>query len=185
MIVTNKPLFALTANDLMSQSLVLVPQEMSLQGAAHLLTQSQVSGAPVIDAEGRCIGVLSSMDFVHMVEQNSHPRRPCESPSEEVFTSSQIVKSEDEKYLVRDHMTADPVLVSPNTNIGELAQMMMNAHIHRVIVATEEGKPVGIVSTMDILAALAHAYKVQEREPNFASTAETKEIVDKVSYSLE
>ena len=45
----DKPLACLTAADLMSRDLVLVPQEMSLQGAAHLLSRSHVSGAPVVD----------------------------------------------------------------------------------------------------------------------------------------
>jgi CBS domain-containing protein len=50
------------------------------------------------------------------------------------------------------------VLVTANVKIGELARMMMEAHIHRVIVVDRiTSRPVGIVSSMDILAAVARA----------------------------
>ena len=46
--ITNKAIFSLTAADLMSKTMVMVPQDMSLEGAARLLSQAQVSGAPVV-----------------------------------------------------------------------------------------------------------------------------------------
>lgn len=58
---------------------------------------------------------------------------------------------------VRQFMTADPVTVSPSTSIRVLARSMIDAHIHRVIVVDGDGKPVGIVSATDVLAALAYA----------------------------
>lgn len=182
----NKPLFALTANDLMTQTLVIVPQEMSLQGAAHLLMQAQVTGAPVVDGEGKCMGVLSSTDFVHVVEKNSHAKQPCNCESSGFFTSSQIVEPAEEKMqLVRDFMTRNPVVISASTNIGDLAQLMINAHIHRVIVCNDEGRPVGLVSSTDILAAMARAFQAQEREPNLPNAGKTNETVDNMAYSLE
>lgn len=173
------------ASDLMSQSLCLVPQEMSLSGAAHLLSQAQVTGAPVIDEQGKCIGVISSMDFVHLVEKNSHAAHSC-GCKEGFFTSSQMGPAEEEKPLqVRDYMTSDPVMVPPSANIGELAEKMMNAHIHRIIVCDEAGKPLGIVSSMDVLAAVAHAYQVQKMDPKGSAAEVKKEVVDIVAYSLE
>jgi CBS domain-containing protein len=59
-------------------------------------------------------------------------------------------------------MTADPVLVAPETRIGELAKMMVDAHIHRVIVAGADRRPAGIVSSTEVLAALARAAHEQE-----------------------
>jgi CBS domain-containing protein len=60
----SRPLLALTATDLMIAPVMTIPQETSLREAAHLLSRSHISGAPVVDAEGRCLGVLSSSDFV-------------------------------------------------------------------------------------------------------------------------
>jgi predicted transcriptional regulator len=57
---------------------------------------------------------------------------------------------------VRDYMTADVVTVAPDTSIGTMARMMLDAHIHRLIVVEGERRPVGVVSSTDILAAVAH-----------------------------
>ena len=54
-------------------------------------------------------------------------------------------------------MTGDPVTVSQNTPVQKLAQMMLDAHIHRLIVVDREQRPVGIITSTDILAAFARA----------------------------
>jgi CBS-domain-containing membrane protein len=153
---THKPLLALTAADLMSQALVMIPQDMSLEGAARLLSQAHVTGAPVIDAEGRCAGVLSATDFVHWAEAGSRPKAADEqaawSCSWQIFEPDTLPQD-----AVRHYMTADPVTVTVSSRIGELAQMMLDARIHRVIVVDANQRPIGIVSSTDLLAALAQA----------------------------
>ena len=69
MLQTKKPFRSLTARDLMSKDVLLIPRKASLRHAAHLLAQSRVSGAPVVDDDGRCVGVLSTTDFMRVVEQ--------------------------------------------------------------------------------------------------------------------
>jgi CBS-domain-containing membrane protein len=148
----DKPLASLTAADLMSRDVVLVPQEMSLQGAAHLLSRAHVSGAPVVDVNRRCIGVLSTTDFLHWVE-NGNTRQ---KPSEAVCHAWQIFGDEASPTdTVACFMTADPVMAAPGTSIGAIAQMMLDARIHRVIVVDHNEHPIGIVSSTDVLAAVA------------------------------
>ena len=60
-------------------------------------------------------------------------------------------------------MTRDPVTVSPGATIGDLARKMIDVHIHRVIVVDNNGKPIGIVSSTDLLAALALADSAQKK----------------------
>ena len=55
------------------------------------------------------------------------------------------------------YMTEDVVTASPHMPLPELAQMMVDAHIHRIVVVDEESRPIGIVSSTDILAAMARA----------------------------
>ena len=73
--IASKSLLALTAADLMSSPVITIPKEMSLQGAAHMLCRFSISGAPVVDASGRCIGVLSTTDFLSWAEKGQQ-RRP-------------------------------------------------------------------------------------------------------------
>lgn len=148
--VLNKPLTELTAADLMSTTLVMIPQDMSLKCAAHLLSQANITGAPVVSADGRCVGVLSSTDFIHWAEKG-----PKQDPQKGVCSSWQIVDEELSCEDVKHYMTADPVTASPGTPIAEVSRMMLDAHIHRVIVVDRNGRPTGIVSSTDILAAIA------------------------------
>src|SRR5262249_60242670 len=75
------------------------------------------------------------------------------------------------------HMTRDPVTVSPTTDIADLARRMLDAHIHRVIVVDAENRPVGIISSTDILAAVAYADKVRATAGTTADTIQNREPV--------
>jgi CBS domain-containing protein len=61
--ISENPLMALTAGDLMSRELTTVSAGMSLREAAVRLARAEVHGAPVVDGEGRCVGVLSVSDL--------------------------------------------------------------------------------------------------------------------------
>jgi CBS domain-containing protein len=140
----------------MSRNVVLVPKEMSLPGAARLLAQAGVSGAPVVDDEGRCIGVLSNTDFVRYADTAMMRRQqPCVSHTSHSWDVVKPLEPNGEQ--VADYMTKDPVTALPHTTIRELARMMIDAHIHRVIVVDRDQKPIGIVSSTDILTVVAHA----------------------------
>jgi CBS domain-containing protein len=158
MLTLTKPFLGLTAADLMTTDLVVIPQEMSLQGAAHLLLQSKISGAPVVDVEGRCIGVLSATDFLAWTDKGEHAAKRSPPYCATAHSAWQLMNVESlPASTVSRYMTADPVTVSPATSIGELAQKMLDGHIHRVIVVNEQEQPVGIVSSTDVLAAVAYA----------------------------
>jgi predicted transcriptional regulator len=154
-------LFALTAGEIMSRNLVVIPREMSLEGAARTLGRSGVTGAPVVDSEGRCIGVLSATDFMTKVEHLHDLQKEKDDTVCKPWQIPGCVAESDCR--VEDCMTHDPVLVGASVKIGELARMMMDAHIHRVIVVdTATDQPIGIVSSIDILAALARAARYEE-----------------------
>jgi len=152
----DKPFLILTADELMTRPVAVFAQETSLRAAAHLLSQWRVSGAPVVDAAGRCVGVLSAIDFVHWAK-NERPAGAVDrvwAPG--VCSDWQLVELEFlPKDAVRWYMTPDPVTATPATPITELARRMRDAHIHRVIVVDEDRRPLGIVTSTDILAAVA------------------------------
>jgi CBS-domain-containing membrane protein len=157
----HKPIFTLTAADLMSRELVMVPCEMSLQGAARMLSRARVSGAPVVDGTGRCVGVVSTTDFLNWVDEEH--ARPLREPKETACNSWQIFgNAAAPTDCVSDVMTSDPVVVQPGTAIGEVAQMMLDARIHRVLVVDSSDRPIGILSTTDILAAVAREARLHE-----------------------
>jgi predicted transcriptional regulator len=153
---TTKPLLSLTVGELMSADLLLIPQEMSLQMAARLLSRHQVSGAPVVDSQGHCVGVLSSIDFMHWVEKEKAQTGDKENTD---FHSSWQMESGEllPADTIVHNMTADPVIASRDQPIRELARRMLDAHVHRVIVVDEQNFPLGVVTATDLLAAIAYA----------------------------
>ena len=170
MLQVAKSLLSQCAADIMSHHVVMIPREMSLQGAARMLARASVTGAPVVDATGRCIGVLSATDFMHSVEHDRQTKR-ANNTSEATCKAWQILEDvPDSTCTVEELMTKDPVLVIPGTRIGELARMMMDAHIHRLIVVDHvSGRPIGIVSSMDVLAAVARADLAEHEESEDAT----------------
>jgi CBS domain-containing protein len=106
-----------------------------------------------VDADGRCIGVLSSSDFVTWAGKDGN-RKVIHfvAPWGEMIDIDDSPDNE-----IRHYMTAQPVTVAPTTPVGELAQKMVDAHIHRVLVVIDQSRPQGIVTSTDILAAVARA----------------------------
>lgn len=157
MIPAAKPFLVLTAADLMSRDVVTLPREMSLRAAAQLLAQANVSGAPVVDPEGRCVGVLSAIDFVLWVRGQGQAGPPCNL--EHIFvTPWQCVDLESlPADQVSQHMTTDLVTASPDTRVGDLAGLMTDARVRRVVIVDGQGRPIGIVSSTDIMSAVAEA----------------------------
>jgi len=161
----HKPLYALTAEDIMSRDVQLIPAEMSMAAAAGLLAREHISGAPVVDPDGHCVGVLTATDFVrlaeknHKAEEHSRAARTVFASEWEVINGGGIPVDE-----VRSQMSSDVVTVGPQTRLKELARQMIDAHIHRVIVVDAEGHPVGIITSTDVLAAVAYAGGPTEEE---------------------
>jgi CBS domain-containing membrane protein len=152
MTVLDKPLHTLTAEDLMSREVVAIPMGMSLRGAALRLIHAHVSGAPVVDDAGRCVGVLSTADFLKLAGN----QRRNESGSSCVCCDWQVMELQAvPEDAVRNYMTADLVAARADMSLSELARCMLDAHIHRVIVVDDERRPIGVVSTTDILATVA------------------------------
>jgi CBS domain-containing protein len=148
-----KPFLEMIAADLMTTPVRTIPQEMSLREAAHLFLRDRISGAPVVDADGRCIGVLSSGDFVTWAGKDGNGKViHFIAPWGEMIDIDDSPDNE-----IRHYMTAQPVTVVPTTPIGELAQKMVDAHIHRVLVVIDQSRLQGIVTSTDILAAVARA----------------------------
>jgi CBS domain-containing protein len=110
-----------------------------------------------VDAEGRCLGVLSSSDFVTWAGKEGEEVSFI-APWGEIIS---VDDSPDDE--IRHYMTVQPVTAGPTTPIGDLALMMVDAHIHRVLVV-EAGKPCGIVTSTDVLAAVARAAQQASRK---------------------
>jgi CBS domain-containing protein len=139
----------------MTREVVAIPLEISLRAAARLLSQARIGGAPVIDARGRCVGVLSETDFVRRAREEGRagpPGGPRPAYVSDWHLMDQQAESKDQ---VRRYMSADAVTAAPDTPVGDLVGMMLDRRVRRVIIVDEQRRPLGIVSWTDILGAVA------------------------------
>jgi len=136
MLATIQSLTDLTAGDLMSRDLVSVSREMPMCEAGRLLLLHQISGLPVVEADGTCVGILSTTDFLRW----------------QLFNGEQFLTGKVEEY-----MTIDPVTATIDTPLVELARRMADVPIHRILVVDRLGRLVGIISSIDVLAGIVCA----------------------------
>lgn len=164
MLATEKTLHTLTAEDLMSCPVAAIPQRMPLGEATRLLARARVSGAPVVDEEGRCVGVFSATDVLRLTEKSGGNGKTALPTESDVCLDWQLVEA---GFLPNEEvgrfMTRDVETISPAAGIAEMARRMLDTHIHRLIVVDSTYRPLGIVSSMDILSAVAHLDSVLEK----------------------
>lgn len=123
---------ALTAADVMIRDVVTVSETTPLKEVARLFAEKRITGAPVVNAQDELIGVISETDIIR--KSNSIG---AWSPDK----AGQVA-------------TKPAVSVAPNESLQRVCELMYNRRIHRVVVA--EGHAIaGIITTMDILKAIA------------------------------
>jgi CBS domain-containing protein len=156
----------LTTGDVMSRAVVVLPHGMSLVAAARLLLGQQLRAAPVTDTAGRCVGVLSAADILRWTADRGRTGEEGLALTTCVWCDWQVVDAEPTRRdEVGRHMTRDPLLVTPDTRLADIAKILLDPSRRPVVVADEERRPLGVVSSRDVLAALASADRRREEEP--------------------
>jgi CBS domain-containing protein len=102
--------------------------------------------------------VLSSSDFVTWAGEGQHAAGNGGQVTCFIAPWGEMIDIEEKPDTeIRHYMTVRPITATPRTSLGELAQKMVDAHIHRVLVVVDRDQPRGIVTSTDILAAISRA----------------------------
>lgn len=152
---------ALTAKDVMNPSVLTVSEEMTLRQLAEILTDRQISGAPVLNEEGKLVGVVSLTDIaLHASEQGTLSPDRSDSSYDVRSWDEQLdprelhgFHIEDEGPVVRQVMTPAVYTVPEETPVSDLARTMISGRLHRLLV-TRGDRVVGIVTSLDLLRVL-------------------------------
>ena len=121
------------ARDIMTSNVYTISPEASVQEVAQLLVQKNISGVPVIDKDGKIIGIVTSADIIGKVNR--------------------------EGLCVADIMTPELIFVDEETRVGEIAMLLTERKIKRVPVM-RNGTLVGIVCRADIIHAVAQGHLI-------------------------
>ena len=140
---------------IMHRQVVSISADTIVGDAARLFVEHRISGAPVVDAQGKLLGVVSLVDIARALPKlraepviwNCRPDFYRDVWDDEV---AHVSVPKECSLKVRDVMSRNAFTVDESEPIGEAANLMLEAGIHRLIV-TSNGKMVGIISSMDIL----------------------------------
>ncbi len=142
--------------DIMSIDVLTVSPEESLKAAARRMGEAGVSGLPVIDSDGKLVGIITEADFLEREADRSH-RRLLEAL---MHKQDKIVEAE----TVGEVMSTHPVVIYPEASVTEAARVMSHHHVKRLPVVTDEGLLQGIVSRGDVVTVFTRPDDVIEDE---------------------
>ena len=115
----------------MTKKVRTVTRDLPIDELSQLFLEDAISGAPVVDPEGRPIGMVTKTDLI---------RRRCSSCA-----------------IVDDIMTGEALALPEEATVSQAAALMASERIHRVVVVSGEGRIVGLVSALDVLRWMASA----------------------------
>ena len=119
----------MSVKEIMTKDVITVPPAMPVREVANLLSERNVSGVPVIDDEGRVLGVVSELDVVGR-----------------------------QGATAADVMSKQVISVTEETDVREVVQLFLNERVRRVPVLSGGQQLVGIVSRSDLVqpASISH-----------------------------
>ncbi len=142
------------AGEFMNDHVLAFGPGTEIEHAVIRLLRRGYSGAPVVEDDATVIGVLSEVDCLRVLHQASHGGWPNDA--------------------VKDHMTANPTTVAPESGLMEIAAMFETGKYRRLPVVDGDRRLLGIITRQDVLRALEDHRRRQEatRLANVTARAE-------------
>lgn len=165
------------AADIMSSTITAIGPDAPLRQAVRLMIDRAISGLPVLDTEGRVIGMLTEGDLLRRAETGTDGTAPGWFASffSPVHLAGQYVRTHGRR--VAEVMTPNVHCIAEDTPLAEVVALMQRHHIRRLPVVRGE-KVVGILSRADLVRALGE----QLGAP--AATADDATIREKILEEL-
>ena len=158
MVAAVERLLSIRVVDAMSRNVVSISANAKMSEAAQVFLKHRISGAPVVDEFGHCVGILSATDL--MKAEYAHAGKPTQLPAGDEFQlvgdaagGSLQIEHVGEDCVV-DHMSCAPQTIEFEQSLIEAARYMQGGHVHRLVVLDERAQPLGVISSLDIVSAL-------------------------------
>ena len=152
----------LAARDVMTKNVIVFTESDLIESAISTLKESRITGAPVVDDGGKFVGILSISDLLRTSPADAEAAPTALAHGEgdtawDLFETARPLKTESADERICDRMSKRVTSISDSAPLIEVARLMCDGHWHRVPVVDDVGGLCGIISTMDVLAALVNA----------------------------
>ncbi len=146
------------AKDMMTKKVITVGPGMTVKELAGLLTEKSIGGAPVVDADGKLVGVVTESDLV-VKDARLHYPTYLHLLDGFIYWPSSVAKFNEEfkKALgatVGDIMANDIATASEDATVEDLATLMIEKDIGLIPIIDSDGKVIGVVTKHDIVTAI-------------------------------
>jgi CBS domain-containing protein len=132
--------------DLMTSDVITASPDTPIKAAARLMVRNKVSGLPVVDENTRVVGIITEADFLRLEVAREEAEDP--QPVERV-----------EQVMHRSVLT-----INPDATVTEAARIMVVNDVNRLPVTDTNGKSLGIISRLDVVAAFTRPDEIIEDE---------------------
>ena len=146
----------LTAKEIMSRKVITVKTDTPVSELADLLWKKKIGGVPVVDDQGKLLGVVTESD---LIDQNKKVHIPTVLTilDSMIFLENPAKIDKELKKMtgstVGDIYSTEAVTVSEETPMYEVATIMANQKVHTMPVV-ENDKVVGVIGKADIIRNL-------------------------------
>ena len=123
----------LKVREVMTTKVYSLTREMGIEAAMKEFDRRGISGAPVVDGDGILCGHLSRTTVFRYLSKSG---RPLAEPK------------------VSEVMEEVAYEVVPEDSVRDLLSIMLPSRIHRMVVTDDQGRPAGIITTMDLMGYL-------------------------------
>ena len=141
------------AKDIMTLNVITVTRDQPIKELSELFVTHKINGVPVVDDDGGLIGVVTQGDLIEQ-QKNLHIPTVIALFDAVLFIESAKKFEEEAKKLtgktVNDIYHRNPVTVTPNTEVNEVATLMAEKDVHTIPVV-DGGKLVGIIGKIDVI----------------------------------
>lgn len=134
MVEPKKTATPILVRDHMSTNLITFRPEDSIDYVLEMLTKKKISGAPVVNSQGKLVGIISEVDCLREIIKGKYSNTPK-------FPGT-----------VADHMTEDVITLPPDMSLFDAAQKFLELKIRRFPVL-KGGELIGQISLSDIIRA--------------------------------
>lgn len=149
------------AADLMTRDVLTVTPDMPVGEVAQIILDYKVTSLPVVDGEGRLVGIVSEGDLIRCAKAKREAHRSWWLTLMTGTALGQADMLGQGTRLVEDVMSRDVLLASEDERLPQLIELLSRQRIKRLPIV-KDGKLVGIVSRVDVLRHLAASRSVRD-----------------------
>jgi len=144
------------ARDVMVSPVITVKPSSSVRDVAKIFLDRRISAVPVVDEQGKLVGIVSESDLMHRAEAGTERKRSwwLQGFTGDETLAAEYVKAHARK--VADIMTRQVIFAAPDMPLYEIANMLESNSI-KLVPIVKDGQVVGIVSRANLIQAVASA----------------------------